>query len=135
MTGKLSLTDVLARRMDWLTSRQTVLTKNIANADTPDYVPRDLKEGSFKRLAERQTQALRPAATNAGHIQGTTLRDADGRALKQKERYETAPAGNAVIIEEQLVKMTETQTDYRTMTQLYRKHVNMIKLALKGSGG
>lgn len=136
MDGKLSITDVIAKRMQWLTARQNVLTKNIANADTPNYIPHDLKDGSFKRAVARQSesQALRPAATNGSHIQGASLRDPDGRAREQEELYETAPAGNAVVIEEQLVHMTQNQTDFQTMTQLYRKHVNMIKLALKGSG-
>lgn len=136
MDGKLSITDVIAKRMQWLTARQNVLTKNIANADTPNYIPHDLKDGSFKRAVSRQSQSqtLRPAATNGSHIQGTSLRDPDGRAREQEELYETAPAGNAVVIEEQLVHMTQNQTDFQTMTQLYRKHVNMIKLALKGSG-
>jgi len=133
MSGKLSITDVITKRMQWLTARQNVLTKNIANADTPDYIPRDLKDGSFKSLVGRQSAVLRPSATSANHIRGMSLRDPDGRAREQKELYETAPAGNAVVIEEQLVNMTQNQTDYQTMTQLYRKHVNMIKLALKGS--
>ncbi len=133
MNGKLSITDVIAKRMQWLTARQTVLTKNIANADTPDYIPQDLKDGSFKRMVARQSPALRPASTNSSHIQGVSLRDPDGRAREQEELYETAPAGNAVVIEEQLVNMTRNQTDYQTMTQLYRKHVAMIRMALKGS--
>lgn len=135
MDGKLSITDVIAKRMQWLTARQNVLTKNIANADTPNYIPHDLKDGSFKRAVARQSQSqvLRPAATNGGHIQGVSLRDPDGRAREQEELYETAPAGNAVVIEEQLVNMTQNQTDFQTMTQLYRKHVAMIRMALKGS--
>ena len=132
MDGKLSITDVIAKRMQWLTARQNVLTKNIANADTPNYVPRDLKDGSFTRALSRQSQPIRPTATNSSHIQGVSLRDPDGRAREQEELYETAPAGNAVVIEEQLVNMTQNQTDFQTMTQLYRKHVAMIRMALKG---
>ena len=39
-------TDLLAlteRRMAWLENRQRVLAGNIANADTPGYLPRDVR--------------------------------------------------------------------------------------------
>jgi flagellar basal-body rod protein FlgB len=38
------------------------------------------------------------------------------------------------VLEEQLVKVAETQMDYQTMTNLYRKHMQMFRIAL-GRGG
>src|SRR3546814_9834316 len=102
MDGKPGLFNLLGKRMEWLGQRQKVLAQNIANADTPDYVPHDLKPQEFRRMVERQAAAtLQPAATRPGHIQTSSLR-ADARSVEQKERYETAPSGNAVVMEEQL---------------------------------
>ena len=38
--------------------------------------------------------------------------------------------GNSVVVEEQMVKAAETQMDYQLVTNLYRKHVDMIKTAI-----
>jgi flagellar basal-body rod protein FlgB len=67
--------------------------------------------------------------TNSGHIShGKSSRAF--REEKQKETYETSLDGNAVVIEEQLMKVSETQGHYRLATNLYRKHITMIKAAL-----
>ena len=132
MDGKPGLFSLLAKRMDWLGQRQKVLAQNIANADTPDFKPHDLKPQEFRRLIERQAMpVLRPEATRAGHIQSSSLGDSH-RSAEQKERYETAPSGNAVVIEEQLVKVAQTQNDFNAITNLYRKQVAMMKMALRG---
>jgi flagellar basal-body rod protein FlgB len=135
MDGKLSIFDALARRMAWLGQREQVLAQNVANSDTPDYVPQDLEHGPFARLLTRRLAPVEPVATHPDHLRG-----AQGRAERpadsedQRERFETAPSGNAVVLEEQLIKVAETQMDYQTMTNLYRKHMQMIRMAL-GRGG
>jgi flagellar basal-body rod protein FlgB len=35
-----------------------------------------------------------------------------------------------VVVEEQMIKVAETQMDYQLVTNLYRKHVDMIKTAI-----
>jgi flagellar basal-body rod protein FlgB len=51
-------------------------------------------------------------------------------ADEQRKRYEVAPDGNSVVVEEQVIKVAETQMDYQLITNLYRKHVDMIKTAI-----
>jgi flagellar basal-body rod protein FlgB len=132
MDGKPGLFSLLGKRMDWLGQRQKVLAQNIANADTPEFVPHDLKPQEFRRMVERSfSPMLKPAATQTGHIQSSSLR-ADDRSIEQKERYETAPSGNAVVLEEQLIKVAQTQNDYNAITNLYKKQVAMMKMALRG---
>ena len=126
---KLPLFDLMARRMSWLAQRQEVLAQNIANANTPDYTPQDLKPMSFgeemKRLAP-----VDPERTSELHMAGTVVRKPTPfRSVDQRKRYEVAPDGNSVVVEEQMVKVAETQMDYQLVTNLYRKHVDMIKTA------
>ena len=40
---------MLRERMNWLHQRQDVLSENVANADTPNYVARDLKPLDFEQ--------------------------------------------------------------------------------------
>jgi flagellar basal-body rod protein FlgB len=132
MDAKPGIFSLLGKRMEWLGQRQKVLAQNIANADTPDYVPQDLKAQDFRRMVERQyLPTLKPEATRAGHIQSSSLR-ADNRSVEQKDRYETSPSGNAVILEEQLINVAQTQNDFNAITNLYRKQVAMLKMALRG---
>ena len=132
MADKLKITDVIARKMEWLTQRQAVLTKNIANSDTLNYVPMDLKDTQFKSLVNRSAPMMAQNSTRAGHLSSNPLRGDNAKATKTKDLYESAPSGNAVILEEQMIKMTQTQLDYQSMVRLYKKHHQMFQMVLKG---
>ena len=84
---------------------QTVLSQNIANADTPISVS-DRAPQEF----QRQLDAVRHigiAQTNPDHITGT-LSKPNNRIEEQRTRdtYEINPTGNAVILEEQIMRVT-----------------------------
>ena len=134
MDGKPGLFGVIAKRMDWLAQRQRVLADNIANSDTPDFVPRDLNEKQFKRILAKRLGPVDPQETHASHMQGTVVRGGPAKTERQREPYEASPTGNAVVVEEQLTKVGKTQGDYQLMTNLYRKHMDMFRIALRGGG-
>src|SRR5579862_3870097 len=71
------LFEAITRRMAWLTDRQTVLAENVANANTPGYLEKDLKEPDFRGVLARAggSSILQIAATQPGHI--TTKPDAE----------------------------------------------------------
>ena len=117
------------KRMSWLTKRQEVLSHNIANADTPQYRPKDLKSLKFRELLQHDRPRAALEKTSSQHI--SALRQPERfRNDPRRDQYETAPAGNAVVIEEQLTKVSETQANYRLATNLYSKHLEMIRTAL-----
>ncbi len=120
---------MMTKQMAWLVKRQELLSNNIANVDTPEYQPQDLVPLKFRDLLRPTMRGLEMKQTSAGHISRTMQKSAF-RDIKQKETYETAPDGNSVVFEEQLMKVSETQGNYRLATNLYRKHVNMIRIAL-----
>ncbi|MFT5440382.1 MAG: flagellar basal-body rod protein FlgB [Alphaproteobacteria bacterium] len=127
--NKLPLFSLMSRRMSWLTERQNVLSQNIANADTPAFKPSDLSKESFRRMLEPERPRVSMGQTNASHIQPMRKPSAF-RNTTDTETYGTALAGNAVELEEQLMKVSETQGAYKLATNLYRKHVSMFKAAL-----
>ncbi len=134
MEGNFNIFAVLSKRMEWLSQRQKVLAENIANSDTPNYRPRDLNPSEFQRILRTQSPDLSPRVTHATHLQGTASRGGPARVERQEGVWETSPSGNAVIIEEQLLKVAETQSDYEMMVNLYRKHMDMFRTALRGGG-
>lgn len=134
MAAKLGLFEVFAKRMDWLSQRQNVIAQNIAQADTPGYVPKDLRPDSFVRELRNTNVALRAVKTESNHLTGT-LENAKGTPAREtREQYEAAPDGNSVVLEEQLMKMAQTQMDNATVTRLYNKYASMFRLALGKNG-
>ncbi|MGH6947750.1 MAG: flagellar basal body rod protein FlgB, partial [Kiloniellales bacterium] len=68
-----------------------------------------------------------------GHIVTPAAAGAGGAKVeKEKDVYEITPSGNAVIVEEQMIKAAETQNHYQLITNLYRKHKEMLRLAVSG---
>ncbi|SLN76821.1 flagellar basal body protein [Oceanibacterium hippocampi] len=124
----------LQKRMAWLSARHDVLAQNVANADTPNYRPKDLVEPSFAELVKGpETGKVTLRATQAGHIPGGGAGHDFGTGAVSSG-YETAPSGNSVVLEEQLIKVAETQAEHQLSANLYRKHVEMIRIALGRRG-
>ncbi len=124
----------LARRLDWLGQRTNLLAQNVANANTPGYRAKDLVQPSFRELLRGTSSGLAMARTNEGHIGSGGSRGMTARLVTPKEPYATTPTGNSVVLEEQMVKLAETQIDHRLTLNLYRKNLALLKMAL-GRGG
>jgi flagellar basal-body rod protein FlgB len=131
--NKIPVFAALTKRMHWLNQRQKVLAENIANSDTPGYSPKDLKELDFKQeLSRSNAKNIKMAVSSSSHIVPTGMdrSDVSFGKVAQKDVYETTPDGNSVVLEQQLMKVTETKMDYELMTNLYRKHMGMLRTAL-----
>jgi flagellar basal-body rod protein FlgB len=109
------------------------LGQNLANADTPDYRPRDLRPADFGRLVRALPNPGAGVAlvrTERAHLEHAPSARIGLAAGATDSRYETTPDGNAVILEEQMAKATETALDYQLTSNLYRKYVGMMRIAL-----
>ncbi|MSP43058.1 MAG: flagellar basal body rod protein FlgB [Alphaproteobacteria bacterium] len=119
----------LRTRMEWLSERQKLLSENIANADTPGFRARDLKPVDFHKLLKSQSTS-ELALTHPMHIKGGTGAQNFKFKPQESDIFEVNPSGNTVSIEEQMVKLGETQMEYETATGIYRKQSQMLKIAL-----
>ena len=133
---------LMRRRLDWLNQRQQVIAQNVANADTPKYSSHDLKDFDFRAELRRNGKKnagptpVNMTVTDPKHIARAAGKGTGDFKVSQDRRpYETAPDGNQVVLEEQMVRMNETQADHGTMTQLYRKHMAMLKSVVRSGGG
>lgn len=127
----IALFHAMGAKMDYLGKRQEVISQNIANADTPDYRPYDLTEVDFGSVLKDITgsQKIRMEKTSPGHmLPGGEIDDPKNR--KSRLMYEVAPDDNGVIIEEQMIKASQTTMDYNLMTNLMRKNLGMIQIAI-----
>lgn len=127
----LPVVDMLKTRMRWLETRQKLLAENVANANTPGYRERDLKTLDFPALlAGSGTDSVSAWRTNPLHIAldvGTDQRFGAGR----QQTFETTPDGNSVVMEDEMMKVAETQQDYQLASTLYAKSLDMLKMAAK----
>ena len=112
-------------RMKWLEARNVTLAENVANADTPKFTPRDLEKPGLSPRAPALA-VTRPGhiATGLGGTIGTT-----GAA-----RFETRPSGNAVNLEDEMMKIAETHIEHQTLASLYQQSLLYFKTALGRRG-
>lgn len=130
----MSLFRMARQQMNWLGDRQTVLAQNIANADTPHYRAKDLKAISFQREL-RDIQPVKMQATSGTHLQGTIVKpDFRVEELRAREVYETNPNDNGVALEEQMMKVSDTQMKYQLASNIYHKNMMMMRNALGHNG-
>ena len=127
---------MISQRIGWLTERQKVLAENVANADTPNFKARDVKELSFQQMLRGTSNSLGIARTAGQHITGGGGAPGTfGRNDVSKEKqYETTLSGNSVTLDVELMKISQTAHDHQLATQLYRKHLNMFRTVI-GRGG
>ncbi len=116
---------MLRTRMHWHQERQRLLAENVANADTPRFQPRDVTPPRFDRTAPANVALVR---TDGGHIGA-----ASGNSRFSAERpvgYETRPTGNAVNLEDEMLKVAANQMDYQAATSLYTRSLGLLKTAI-----
>ncbi|MBG6172356.1 flagellar basal-body rod protein FlgB [Labrenzia sp. EL_208] len=128
----LPLFQALKSKMRWHQTRQSVLAENIANANTPGYVSRDVKTYSFEDHIGLQQSALATKTTKVGHISGAVSGNLSNK-IEKRDSFEITPNGNNVNLEEQMMKITQNQMDFQAATSLYTKGLGLIRTALSKS--
>ena len=121
----------LRTRMQWHQERQRVLAENVANSDTPNFKPRDLVEPKFDANGAAPSASMGSLAmmrTSPGHIAPA----GGGQTFDQdrKAGFETRPTGNAVNLEDEMLKVASNQMDYAAATSLYTRRLHLLKTAI-----
>lgn len=125
------LIGMLKTRMGWLEDRQRVLAQNVANADTPGFRTHDLEPLDFKKaMTQLPPQKTTLALTSPGHIAATASGEADKYGQPRAKSFEIRPNGNAVVLEDEMIKVAQNQIDYQAVTSLYSRSLGLIKTAL-----
>ncbi|WP_428697672.1 flagellar basal body rod protein FlgB [Stappia sp.] len=130
----LQLFQALKSKMQWHQSRQGVLAENVANADTPGYAGKDLKAFSFQDVMAQRSVGLQTSRTSTSHLAGSMMRETGNVERDEATGFEITPDGNSVVLEEQMMKVTENQMDYQTVASLYQKGLGLIRTALSRNG-
>lgn len=125
--SNLPLIAMLKTRMHWHQTRQKLLAENVSNADTPGFQPKDLEAPAFDVAGSPTGRALAMAQTAAGHLSGTSSRP--GEDVTSARRFETRPSGNAVNLEDEMLKVSQNQADFQLAASLYQKSLQALRTA------
>jgi flagellar basal-body rod protein FlgB len=133
----MAITDIpilsmIRTRLEWNQERQRVLAENVANSDTPHFQPRDLAPLKFETPALATTGTVSTVSlstTEDGHIAGLGVSASPFRS-ESKGNYEIKPTGNAVSLEDEMMKVASNQMDYQAVTALYTRSLNLLKIAI-----
>ncbi len=105
--------------------RQAVIARNMANADTPGYQPRDIQ--SFKDAFETSGRNAAMMATRQGHLHGGT--SAQGWA-----EFDAVPSGdpngNGVSLEEEMLKSVDVKRQHDRALAIYKSSMNILRASL-----
>jgi flagellar basal-body rod protein FlgB len=128
----LPLLGMLKTKMRWHQARQSVLAQNIANADTPGFRPSDLSPMNTRQsLRAPGLGNVAAARTHRAHIQGSPM-GMQGSTFKTEDTkgWERTPAGNSVVLEEQMIKVSANQFDFQMASTLYARSLGLLKTAI-----
>jgi flagellar basal-body rod protein FlgB len=123
---EVQLLSLATQKIDWLSMRQLILAQNVANVNTPKYRAMDVVP--FESFLHSPQLAM--TVSNERHIdasQGMTE-----RVRTQQDRTGDANfSGNNVSLENEFLKLGETNGQFALSTGLIKSFNRMIMASLK----
>ena len=106
--------------------RMEVLSRNIANADTPAFKAQDI---DFRQVL-KETESTAMQTTHTNHIgQGE---DGSPGGLKYRVPFNVAFDGNTVELSVEQAKFGQSAADYQTTLSILENRIGGIRKALRG---
>lgn len=110
-------------------ARHSTIAENVANADTPGYVAKDL--APFSSVAEDfGGNSFAPRATRAGHVFASRDETIAQTAFEVMTKESVSPNGNGVSLEEEMVKSAEAQGQHDLAVTIYRKSLDILRASM-----
>jgi flagellar basal-body rod protein FlgB len=115
----------LNRSLDVRTARHRVLSSNVANAETPNYAPKDLP---FQKILERATEsssAIPLRKTHPQHFPEPVVLTSEWSA-----EVESQPGGEGVNIDQEMAKLAENNLMFQAGVQSLVKKIEALKMTI-----
>lgn len=130
-------TDVMAKAMDGLATRQKAIAENIANADTPHYKRFEVAyEGQLARAVSGPGEFEVPmAASDPRHFRVDGPQSLDEfRALVSRSSDSTMRNdGNNVDVDAEMTRLAQTSITYNAMADLMKRNLEGFKSVIRGT--
>ena len=142
---------MLKGRMGYLNQRQQVIAQNVANASTPGYTPSDLKPFQVKTgkgpAGAGGGLAMTPVPLAGGaslSLSGQTAMSIQLPAEQASSSSDYKPVGapddettldgNQVVLEQQMLKLNDTRSQYDIAVGIYQKAMGFLQMAAQEPG-
>lgn len=130
--------DLLGKSVDMRVKNQNLIASNIANAETPNYVPKTLafEEELQGALKGNQRGGAFPSTPHARHIplpgagSGNALRSVAGKVTETPAKT-PGKDGNAVELENEMGKMATNQLMFNASVQMLTKKFEALRSAIR----
>lgn len=106
--------------------RMEVLSRNIANADTPHFKAQDI---DFKSVMKSASESA-VVTTNAKHL--SEAPDQTGEGLKYRIPFNVSFDGNTVELPVEQAKFGQYAAEYQTTLSILENRISGIRKALRG---
>ena len=131
--------DLLGKSIDLRAKSQNLIASNIANAETPNFVPKTLvfEQELQGALNERQSGQRSFSAPHARHIPvrgagaGNALQSVSGKVVETPAKT-PGKDGNGVELENEMGNLAENQIMFNASVQLLTKQLGELRTAIKG---
>lgn len=126
---------LLTQSMNFHNQRQRVIAENVANANTPGYVAKDLDTNAFQRSLQEQMRARSARRPESGAAAAPDS-SPSARQWQVIDSPDTSTTinGNSVVLEEQMIQANENRMAYESALSLYQKSLGMIRTAIRQAG-
>lgn len=131
--NQIPLFALLKSKLNYDNQREKLVAENVANADSPGYAPRDLKPFTFEAALKGASPATGLARTNPAHMSGTK-RPAGAFSPDAQPDSEVRLDGNQVVLEDEMMKMTQARLDYEAAVGFYQQSLSLITTAAREPG-
>ncbi|ACM18860.1 flagellar basal body rod protein FlgB [Geotalea daltonii FRC-32] len=130
-----STVDILGKSLDLRAKNHNHISANVANAETPGYMPTRLSFESELKDAVKGKGIGKGAVTHPRHIplkgKGGSVEEVAGTVVETPAKS-VGMDNNAVELENEMGKMAENQIMYNASVQLLGKKFEGLKYAIKG---
>lgn len=125
---------MLRGRLNYLSDRQRLIAQNVANSDTPGFKPQDLKPFSIEASSALTLAPLELKTSSPRHMTGPLPRARSNYRPQKTPDSETTLDGNSVVLEEEMMKLTQARMDYDAAIGFYQKSMGLLRLAARKPG-
>jgi flagellar basal-body rod protein FlgB len=120
------LFQLASQKAEWLSTRQTAVASNVANANTPGYRALDVEP--FSTVLDASPIAM--ASTNPAHLSSSEAARGAVREVETDPSEETL-SGNSVNLEHEMINLGEVNRDFSMTANIRRAFHQLLLSALK----
>ncbi|MDD2830081.1 MAG: flagellar basal body rod protein FlgB [Sulfuricurvum sp.] len=131
--------DLMQSAMDYRAARQDMIASNIANADTPNYRPRDIRfeEALAQKSAELftdKTNTLAMTQTSSAHMSGfNDTTNSTNATTFFRDGHMARNDGNSVDLDVESSEMAKNATMFNALTAAIKKDSTIFKSVIDAS--